>query len=77
MLKIRRKPKGIDLSIPVAIPEPPVNSWVLVSDHLEVRFEQVDVDGVEADEGHVQADVGFGRGEAVVEWAGVGSGGEM
>jgi hypothetical protein len=49
--------------------------WVVVADHLEVALEDADVGDVEADEGRVEANIGFGevRGEEV----GVGVLGEL
>ena len=70
MLKLRRLPKRRHL--PVQMPHPAVQGGETRADVAEVAFEVLDVDGVEADYGCVEADVGFGDVGAVVEGAGVG-----
>ena len=70
MLKLRRLPKR--RHGPITMPEPAMQSRKARADVAEVAFEVLDVDRVEADDGRVEADVGFGDGGAVVEGAGVG-----
>ena len=59
--------------IPVQVAQPVVDGRVAGADVADVAFEVLDVDGVEADEGRVEADVGFGEVRAVV--VGCGGGG--
>jgi hypothetical protein len=66
MFKIRRLFKR--RIIPVEMAEPLVDRRVAGANVADVTFEVLDVDGVEADDGGVEADVGFGgegRGEEV------------
>ena len=70
MLKLRRLPKR--RHFPIQMPDPAVQRGETGADVAEIAFEVLDVDGVEADDGCVEADVGFGDGGAVVEGAGVG-----
>jgi len=64
MLELRRLSKGRHL--PIQLPQPLVQMGVPATDIADVTFEMLDVDGVEADDGGVESDVGFGDGGAVV-----------
>lgn len=70
MLELGRLAKG--RLVPVQVAEPFVQGRVAGADVAHVAFEVLDVDGVEADDGRVEADVGFGEVGAVVEGRGVG-----
>ena len=60
MLKTRRLPKRRE--IPIQIPHPLVDIWKLAAaDGMQVCFEECGIYDVEADDGHVEADVGFGQ----------------
>ncbi len=58
MFELRRLPKSGH--IPVQMPQPLVQRRKPGSDVTDVAFEMLDVDGVEADDGRVEADVCFG-----------------
>lgn len=73
MLKLRRRPKR--RHIPVQPPHPRVNSRIARADIADVALEVLDVDGVEADDGRVEADVDFREARAVV--VGAWGGGEV
>lgn len=75
MLKLCRLSKR--RFIPIQFPEPAMQRRVPGSDIADVAFEMLDVDGVEADDGCVEADVGFGDGGAEVVGAGGGLLGEV
>jgi len=64
MLKLRRVPKC--RHVPIQVPQPLVQIGVPAADIADVAFEMLDVDWVEADDGGVESDVGFGDGGAVV-----------
>lgn len=66
MLKLRRLPEG--RNIPVQMPEPFMQRRIPGSDIADVAFEMLDVDGVETDDGGVEADICFGDGGAEVVW---------
>lgn len=57
--------------VPVQIPDPLVDGGVAAADVADVCLEVLNVDRVEADDGGVEADVGFGDAVAVVVGAGV------
>lgn len=58
MLKLcRLRPKRI--VVPVQVSQPFVEGRVSRADVADVTLEVLDVDGVKADDGRVQADVGF------------------
>lgn len=67
MRKLRRIAKRRD--IPVQIPQPLMDIRIPRSDVPDVRLEVLHIDGIEADDGRVEAHVGFGDVVAVVEWA--------
>ena len=54
--------------IPVHRPQPAVERGIAGPDVSDVALEVLDVDDVEADQGHEEADVGFGHVRAVVVW---------
>jgi len=58
------------LVLPVAVPHPLMQRRIPAPDLPEVALEVLHVDGVEADDGRVQAHVGFGGVGAVVVRAG-------
>ena len=58
MFELRRFPKR--RHIPIQMPQPFMQRWVSGADVADVAFEMLDVDGVEADDGRVETDVGFG-----------------
>ncbi len=68
MSELRRPSKS--LVLPVTVPQPIVQSRVPAPNIPEVALEVLHVDGVEADDGRVQAHVGFGGVGAVVVGAG-------
>ena len=68
MLKLGRLAKG--RHIPVEVAQPGVDGRVAAADVADVALEVLDVDGVEAHDGGVQAHVGFGDGVAEVEGPG-------
>lgn len=70
MFKLRRFPKS--RHIPIQMPQPFMQRGKPGADVADVAFEMLDVDGVEADDGGVEADVGFGDGGAEVVGGGVG-----
>lgn len=65
MFKLSRLLERRDL--PVQVPQPAVDSWESGADIAEVALEVLDVDGVEADDGGVETDIGFCDVGAVVE----------
>lgn len=58
MFKLGRFAKG--RHIPIQVPHPVVQRRVARADIADVAFEMLDVDGIEADDGRVETDVGFG-----------------
>ena len=71
MFKLRRLlPKSG--YVPIQMPEPLVQRRVSAPDVPDVAFEMLHVDGIEADDGRVEADVGFGDvgAEVVRSWVG-------
>lgn len=70
MFKQRRLPKR--RHIPIQFPQPFMQRRVTRSYIADVAFEMLHVDGVEADYGCVEPDVGFGYGGAEVVGGGVG-----
>ena len=64
MLKHRRLPER--RFIPIQFPHPSMQGRVAATDIADVAFEMLHVDGVEADDGGVEADIGFGDGGAEV-----------
>lgn len=72
MLKLRRAAER--LLAPIQAPHPAVQRRVPRSDVPHVAFEMLHVDGVEADDGRVEPDVGFGDVRAEVVWARRGGG---
>ena len=75
MFKLRRFPKR--RHIPIQLPQPPVQRRKPRTYITDIAFEMLDVDGVEADDGCVEADVGFGDVPAEVVGAGGRLGGQM
>ena len=69
VLELGRAPKGRDA--PVEFPQPAVQGRVPRSDVPDVALEVLHIDRVEADDGRVEADVGFGDVGAVVVRPGV------
>ena len=69
MLKLGRAPERLD--IPIQIPQPLVQRRVPGANVPDVALEMLHVHGVEADDGRVQADVGFGDGRTEVKGVGV------
>ena len=69
MLELGRVPKR--RLVPIQVADPFVDGRVAGANVAYVAFEVLDVDGVEADDGRVEADVGFGDVGAVVEGRGV------
>lgn len=69
MLKLRGLAKGRHL--PIQLPEPVMKGRIAASDVADVALEVLDVDRIEADNGRVEPDVGFGDVLAKVVWAGV------
>ncbi len=57
MLKIRRLSKRT--YIPIEILQPFVDSWISMSDHLLVGFEERDIHGIKAYDSHVEPHVDF------------------
>ena len=70
MFKHRRLPKC--RHIPIQFPQPLMQMRIPRSYIADVAFEMLHVDGVEADYGCVETDVGFGYGGAEVVGGGVG-----
>lgn len=70
MFKHRRLPKG--RYIPIQFPQPFMQIRITGSYIADIAFEVLHVDGVEADYGCVETDVGFGYGGAEVVGGGVG-----
>ncbi len=70
MLKLRCLPKS--RYIPIQFPQPIMQLRVSASDVSDVALEVLNVDRIEADDGGVEADVGFGDGGAEVIGRGVG-----
>ena len=70
MLKQRRLPKR--RHIPIQMPQPFMQRRETRADVADVAFEMLHVDGVEADYGCVEPDVGFGDVRAEVVGGGVG-----
>ena len=64
MLELRGIPKGG--IAPVEVPQPAVQRRVSGADVAYVAFEVLYVDDIEADDGGVEADVGFGEAGAKV-----------
>lgn len=58
MLELGRLPEG--RNIPVQMPQPFVQRRVARADIADVALEMLHVDGVETDDGGVQADISFG-----------------
>jgi len=75
MRKLGRLTKRRDL--PIQIPQPLMQIRVIRSNCPEIRLEVLHVDDVEADDGCVEADVGFGYGSAKVEGAFFGGGAQV
>ena len=69
MLKLRGLAKGRHL--PIQLPEPVMKGRIAASDVADVALEVLDVDRIEADNGRVEPDVGFGNVLAKVVWVGV------
>ena len=63
--------------IPIQLSHPTMQRRIPGAYVADVAFEMLDVDGVEADDGCVEADVGFGDVTAEVVGAGGGLGGEV
>lgn len=57
-------------NVPVQIPHPLVKGRVSAANVSDVALEVLDVDGIEADDGRVEADVCFGDTVAIVVWTG-------
>ena len=64
MLKLRRFPKS--RYIPIQFPQPIMQLRVPAPDISNITLEVLDVDGIEANDGGVEADVGFSDGGAEV-----------
>ena len=47
-------------AIPVQIPQPPAQPWIVVTDHLQVALEDVDIGHVESDHRGIKANVRLG-----------------
>ena len=60
MFELRRLPKSGH--VPIQMPQPLMQRRKARADVADVAFEMLDVDGVEADDGRVEADIGFGDG---------------
>ena len=69
MFELRRFPKR--RHIPIQMPQPFMQCRVSGADVADVAFEMLHVDRVEADDGRVETDVGFGDVGAEVVGGGV------
>ena len=71
VLKLGRLAEG--RNIPIQSSEPFMKSRIPTADVANVALEVLNIDGVEANDGGVESDVGFGDVGAVVERGSVGS----
>ncbi len=55
--------------IPIQVSDPVMDSRILMTDHALVGFEERHIDHIEPDNGHKQANVGFGDIGAEIVWS--------
>lgn len=69
MRKLRRTLSKRVRKVPIQIPHPRVNRRISTANVSKVAFEMLHIHHVEADDGCVESDVGFGDLWTVVEWS--------